>query len=223
MKQLSRSAQVYDIRTKYGATSTILIEYLMELKIEIDIPLATALLYAIRSDTQDLGREATQADILAIEKLYPIANKRMLSLIQRGRVPKVYFSMLAKALKNAIICGNAIVTHLGSIDNPDMIGEVADLLLREDKTVWTMCTGIFEERFLLSIRTSDQNNRADKVIKLVVGRKGSGGGHLTYSGGQIPLKNLKRIKTNQLEEKLEKKFLKIIGIDESKKESLIDF
>ena len=71
------------------------------------------------------GREATQADISAIEILYPIANKRMLSQIQRGSVPKEYFRMLSEALQNAIVCGNSILTHIGQINNPDMIGEVA--------------------------------------------------------------------------------------------------
>ncbi len=96
----SRGVAFTDIREHYGATSTILWEYLREVKIKPDMPIATALLYGIRSDTQDLGREATKADIEAIGSLYPLANKRMLSQIQQGRVPSAYYQMLATALNN---------------------------------------------------------------------------------------------------------------------------
>ncbi len=211
-RSTTRLCEFYDVRREYGATSTILLEYLQQAELVPDVPLATALLYAIRSDTQDLGREATQADIRAIEFLFPIANKRMLSEIQRGSVPKEYFRMLSEALQNARIYGQSIVTHIGQINNPDMIGEVADLFLREDETNWTMCTGFFESKLLLSIRTSQEQNRADKAVKFIVARKGTGGGHLTYAGGQVPLKKDSESERRKLKRQIERKFLQVIGM-----------
>jgi nanoRNase/pAp phosphatase (c-di-AMP/oligoRNAs hydrolase) len=152
----TRAAPFTDIRRSYGATSTILVEYLIEAGITPDPPLATALLYGIRSDTQDLGRECSRYDIEAIEFLYPFANKRMLGIIQRGKVPRVYYQMLADALRNARVQGPAVITELGDIDNPDMIAEVADLLLREDETTWSMCTGYWNNKLLISLRTSEE-------------------------------------------------------------------
>ncbi len=217
----TRSVQLTDIRSGFGATSTILSEYLHEAQITPDIPLATALLYGIRSDTQDLGREATRADIEAIEWLYPLANKRMLSEIQRGSVPKEYFQMLAEALKNARIYGNAIVTSLGQNDNPDMIGEVADLLLRDDKTTWTMCMGSFKGKILISLRTTDENNRAETIIRRLVARRGTSGGHQTYAGGQIPLKQDTPAEFKRMEKQLRRKFVCLIGADEHQAVKLI--
>ena len=112
MKRQTRSAKFFDVRSKCGATSTILLEYLLMLNIEIDMHLATAMLYAIRSDTQDLGRDSTRADIQALTDLYAIANKRMLSQIQRGKVRRDYYRMLSDALNNAEVYDNAIVTNL---------------------------------------------------------------------------------------------------------------
>jgi nanoRNase/pAp phosphatase (c-di-AMP/oligoRNAs hydrolase) len=185
------------------------------------MPLATALLYAIRSDTQDLGREATQVDITAIELLYPLANKRMLSEIQRGSVPKEYFRMLSEALQNARVCSDAIFTHIGQINNPDMIGELADLFLREDQTHWTMCTGFFEGRLLISIRTSQEQNRADRAIKRIVSRRGTGGGHLTYAGGQIPLKKDTGTERRKLKKQIERKFLRATGMSQANSSRLL--
>jgi len=213
IRRQTRMVPFTDVRSGYGATSTILIEYLIEAGITPDTPLATALLYGIRSDTQDLGREAARADVEGIEFLYPFANKRMLSIIQRGKVPRVYYQMLADALRNARVQGRAIITELGDIDNPDMIAEVADLLLREDETTWTMCTGYWRDKLLISIRTSEESNLAEKVIRHMVARRGTGGGHLTYAGGQIPLTKGTKKERDELERQIERRFLDAVGVN----------
>lgn len=223
IKKMTRSSSFYDIRARYGAASTILVEYLVLANIEIEMPLATALLYAIRSDTQDLGREACNADIEAITHLFPIANKRMLSRIQRGSVPGKYFVMLASALKNAQVYEDTIITELGDISNPDIIGEVADLLLRHDGIEWVMASGVFNDKFLISIRTNDEKKRADQAIEKIVNKIGTGGGHLTYAGAQVPLDDQKSLKDIPKIEKIVKnKFLKITGNQKTKGRRLTD-
>ena len=223
IKKTTRSSKFYDVRVHYGATSTILAEYLTLAGIEIEMPLATALLYAIRSDTQDLGREACNADVGAITQLFPIANKRMLSRIQRGSVPGEYFVMLANALKNAHVYEDTIITELGDIDNPDMIAEVADLLLRHDGIEWVMSSGVFNDKLLISIRANDEKKRADLAIKKIVSRIGTGGGHLTYAGAQVPLGDQKSLKNIPKTEKIVRnRFLKIAGHYKSKGRRLID-
>jgi nanoRNase/pAp phosphatase (c-di-AMP/oligoRNAs hydrolase) len=169
------------------------------------------LLYGVRSDTQDFGRESSRADIDAIEFLYPFANNRMIGEIQRGKVPRVYYQMLADALRNARAQGPAIITELGDVDNPDMIAEVADLLLREDETTWTMCTGYWNNKMVISLRTSEENNLAGKVVRHMVARKGTGGGHQTYAGGQIPLVKGTKTEREEIERYVEERFLEAIG------------
>ncbi|MBN1795105.1 MAG: bifunctional oligoribonuclease/PAP phosphatase NrnA [Sedimentisphaerales bacterium] len=212
IRNATRSARFFDVRSKYGATATIILEYLKHAEVKIDIKLATALLYGIRSDTQDLGRDATKADIKAIEYLYPFANKRMLSEILRGSVPKEYFGMLSDALRNAVVYKSAVITHLGNISNPDMIGEMADLLLREDETFWTMCTGIFQGKMLVSIRTLDDKISAEVVMKSIVKGYGTGGGHPAYAGGQISLGGKTKLSRKKLEEMIQERFLRTVGI-----------
>jgi nanoRNase/pAp phosphatase (c-di-AMP/oligoRNAs hydrolase) len=221
IRRHTRMVTFTDIRSDYGATSTILAEYLLEAGITPETPLATALLYGIRSDTQDLGREASRHDIEGIEFLYPYANNRMLGVIQRGKVPRVYYQMLADALRNARVQRPAIITDLGDIDNPDMIAEVADLLLREDETSWTMCTGTWNDKLLISIRTSEESNLAEKVIRRVVARKGTGGGHLTYAGGQIPLTDKTRDRRGELIRHIQAKFTEVIGAETAEATQLV--
>ena len=214
-------AKLVDIRKAYGATSTILLEYMREAAIIPEKHLATAIIYAIRSDTQDLGQQATQAEIQAMQYLYPLANLRMLSQIQRGRVQPAYFPILAKALQSACIYDTCIISSLGEIEIPDMVGEVADLLLRDDRALWTLCYGFCQGKMLLSLRTSQVAEQADKVIRRLVARRGTGGGHETMAGGQIPLQQGTRLEHSRLENIIRHRLLQMLKVEQCDMERLV--
>jgi len=209
----TRAAAFRDVRRRYGATSTILHEYLREAGIVPEAPLATALLYGIRSDTQDLGREATRADVDAYETLYPLANKRMLGTIQRGEVPSAYFRLLAAAIERARLCGRSMYCELGDVDNADMIAEVADLLLRHEDADWSLCWGYHEGRALLSVRTIAGAPDAASVVRRLVSRRGTGGGHQTMAGGQVTLRDDSAAARRRLDRLIRQRFLRVTGAE----------
>ena len=214
IRRETRSARFTDIRSRYGATSTILHEYLREAGIEIPPPLATALVYGIRSDTQDLGRESTRADIDAFLDLYPHANAKVLGRIVSAPLPKSYFSKLREAISNATIHGARIVSYLGELDSKEMVAETADLLLRVEGMRWSMCLGTIEGWLHVSIRSADREPpHAGKVARNLGGRRGFGGGHQSLAAAQIPLPieltGKKGVK--KLVDGLTKRFLKATG------------
>src|SRR5438034_7700520 len=61
----SGNAPFEDVRTRYGATATILTEYMITADERISERLATALLYGIKSDTLMLSRRVTDDDLQA--------------------------------------------------------------------------------------------------------------------------------------------------------------
>jgi nanoRNase/pAp phosphatase (c-di-AMP/oligoRNAs hydrolase) len=221
VKRLTRSCPFIDIRSRYGATCTILLEYMNQAGMLPDTAVATAMLYAIKSDTQDLGRDATRTDVDAIIQLYPLANKRMLGEIQRGRVDKNYFKLLSTALRNARVYDQAVIVELGNLENPDMIAEIADLLIRQDHIVWSMSYGIVRGTMNISLRTTQDQLPADKVIKLLVAKRGTGGGHFSYAGGQIPLRESSDQYLRLLEKAVRTKFLKLVGASRDNPQKLI--
>jgi len=222
IRRATRSARFTDIRSRYGATSTILHEYLKAAKIEIPIPLATALVYGIRSDTQDLGRESTRADIDAFLDLYPSANAKVLGRIVAAPLPRSYFSKLRIAIDNAVIYGDRIVSFLGALDSPEMVAEAADLLLRVEAMRWSMCLGVIDGWLHVSLRSSDREQHAGTVARNLGGRRGFGGGHGTLAAAQIPLpmelsdgRQVSRVVTG-----VTKRFLKATGADSQPGEPL---
>lgn len=223
VRRLTRSSPYTDIRRRYGATSTILFEYLQTLELEPDRPVATGLLYGIRSDTQDLGREACQADIHAHLKLYPLANQRILARIQNASVSRDYFRALADGLRSAVVAGKGIFCPLVNPGEAEMVSEIADLLLRYDGCSWVLVCGLDPEghRLLLSLRgQQDGDDEAGKVIRRIIGAHGSGGGHGSMAGGQIALtgKNAEEIMKD-----MERRFFRFVAGKKSEPGPLIDY
>jgi len=173
-----------DLRDMYGATSTILTEYLRESKLVIEHKIATALFYGISAETQDLGREATAADVEASHFLYPFTNKRRLAKIENARVPRAYFRVFTEAVDRAVLYDKVVVSILGELQYPDMVAEVADLLLRLDEAEWAVALGVYNGALHCSVRTTDRDINAGDLLQRVLGSK-SAGGHDMIAGGRI--------------------------------------
>jgi len=213
IRRETRSARFTDIRSRYGATSSMLYEYLKVARIEIPTPLATAMVYGIRSDTQDLGREGTRADLDAFLDLYPLANARALGRIVQAPLPRNYYSKLRVALDQSTVYGSRIVSFLGKLDSQEMVAEAADLLLRAEDVNWAMCLAVIDDWLHLSLRTTDRDRHAGRIARNLGGRRGFGGGHQALAAAQIPLpaKNSSGRETSALVRAITKRFLKATG------------
>ncbi|MGH7362163.1 MAG: DHH family phosphoesterase [Candidatus Methylomirabilales bacterium] len=212
LRRQTRQVPFRDIRRGYGATSTILTQYLRAAGISPESRLATALFYAIQSETQDLGREASQADVEAALYLYPFTNRRLLPRIEYSRVPPEYFRALGRVLKNAVIHDGVVVSRLGELEYPDMVAEMADLLLRLEGAQWAICLGTYGEDLFVSLRTSEGDANAGAFIRKAVGRIGAAGGHGMMAGGRIPLKDQGVKAVAKFEERLIRRFLRALKV-----------
>jgi nanoRNase/pAp phosphatase (c-di-AMP/oligoRNAs hydrolase) len=174
-----------DIRPHLGATSTIVLQYLRELNIPLHTSLATALFYAIRSETRDLGREATAAERDAYLFLIPLVDHHLMFRIQQPKLPRQYYEALDLALRRAETWGDIITVNLGVIGYPDLVAEIADLLLDYEGAQFVLCCGRFGKQVFVSIRTEPSQRRAGALMRQLVGTEGASGGHGTTAGGRL--------------------------------------
>jgi len=181
----SAQARWCDIRPQLGATSTIVLQYLRELNIPLHTSLATALFYAIRSETRDLGREATAAEREAYLFLIPMVDHHLMFRIQQPKLPSQYYEALDRALRMAQVWGDIITVNLGVIAYPDLVAEVADLLLDYEGAQFVLCCGRFGKQIYLSMRTEPSQRRAGELMRQLIGGDGSSGGHGTTAGGRL--------------------------------------
>jgi len=181
----SAQAPWCDIRSELGATSTILVEYLRALGVPLDTPLATALFYALRAETRDLGREATHSERQAYLFLFPLVDFHLLSRISQPKVPREHFAALDKALRSAQVWGDLVTVDMGPIAYPDLVAEVADLLLACEGARFVLCSGLYANQVYLSLRTEPSESRAGTLMRQLIGQEGAAGGHGTMAGARL--------------------------------------
>jgi len=175
-----------DIRESYGATATLAYEYLLARNLKVDEPLATALYYAIRTETSDMGRGAAKADRAVYLKLHSKINWDLLHQIVHSRVSADYFVMMKEAVERAQRYGQALVVDLGPTRHSDFVAEVADSFMRLADINWVLVWGWLENRIVFSIRNNVHEPHVGLMARRLVRDLGSAGGHRHMAGGQVP-------------------------------------
>lgn len=199
------------IDTEIGATATFLVEQIINAGLDIPSDLATALSYAIRSETQDLGREAGARDIRAYLNVLPLASMRKLAHVIHPKLPRAYFTTLGVALHRAKMYRNIVCTHIGEVPYPEIVAEMADFLLNHERISWSLCTGRYQGSLYLSLRSANTGAKAWHMLRLMVPEKNSAGGHDTFAGGKINLKDGTPQDMEKWEQRLSLRFLSILG------------
>jgi nanoRNase/pAp phosphatase (c-di-AMP/oligoRNAs hydrolase) len=174
-----------DIRPEFGATATIVYNYLRESRIPLDKMLATAFLYALKSETRDLGREAGDDEREAYVELMRQADFERLYAITNPKLGREHFVAVDRALRAAVVWGELLAINLGPLDYPDLVAEVADLMLPYEKARWVLCVGQHQGSVYLSMRTDLTTASAGSLIRRVVGARGAAGGHGMVAGGRL--------------------------------------
>ncbi len=199
------------VRPELGALATLLIEWLDHLEFEIPTNLATALAYAISSESQNLNREVHQRDIDAYLRVYSKANLKKLAQIIMPQLPRQYYISVAKTLRNAVTYKNLLCAHLGEIDTAEIVAEMADFLVRHERISWSFCTGRFKGQLILSLRSRNSNAEAGNLVKKLVGNAKTVGGHGMSAGGFVEITRMKNDDIELLENRLRKEFAVLLN------------
>ena len=184
-------AVIRDIRPAYGATSTILCEYLRAAEVELRPRLATALAYGIKSDTQLLGRETSRHDMAAFAYLHAAQSPALLRRIERPALPEDALRALGRALSRSQVKDGMHILWLGNV-REDVIPQVADLALQAEGADWAIAAGIVDKDLVFSVRNVGYVRAAGETVRAVVEGMGLGGGHRSMAKGIIPLKAFRR-------------------------------
>ena len=191
-EQFNYKSHIRDIRPGYGATSTILLEYLLSCGSSIGTRLATAMLYGIKTDTFSLSREVNEWDVEAFSYLYPLANHNLMRRIERPELPPAALDALSLGLKNRRVIDKVAFVHLGRVEREDLIPQMADFSLSFEGIEWAFVSGIYEANYIISVRNVGYVRAAGRVLKEAFGHIGSAGGHASMAKAIIPLAEFSR-------------------------------
>lgn len=217
-----RGIPYVDIRAGVGATCTIVASYLNEQGIVPSSDVATALFYGIESEISGYPREACRLDDQTLRQLYPRADQDKLARIRYAPLPLAYFEALLQALQDTFIYDDRLIlSWADELPQPELAGEIADLLMRLEGIEWSLCAGVYEDRLILSLRTAHARGRAGALLQQVVGDLGTAGGHDRRAGGAIPLSSRSASAVEKLCSVLRKRLLQALKIDECRGQRLV--
>jgi nanoRNase/pAp phosphatase (c-di-AMP/oligoRNAs hydrolase) len=202
-----------DIRPNVAASATIASSYLREQKLRPHEKLATALLYAIRTETRGAETHYTRLDRRVVSWLSKLADPADLAEIENAPLSRAYFADLVLALQCTDVYDETALCFLPRAQGAEIIGEVADLLVRCDQIRHVLCAAVIGEDLLLSVRTDKNAGNAADLVQALLHGFGQGGGHQHRAGGKITGAGKSALDIERLHDKLRTRWLAVCGFD----------
>lgn len=180
-------APLTDIRPKYGATCTMLTEYLQHQLIRPPKLLASALVYGIKADTQNFQRKFIDADINAFKYLSKYADHTLITRIVRSEYHLEWMRYFSRAFYNLRRIGTGLTAHLGKVQSPDILVVVADFFMRVHSISWDAVSGVFGDKLVVIFRGDGIRKDMGKFAASHFADMGSAGGHKGAARAEVPL------------------------------------
>ncbi len=192
-----------DVRTSYGAASTIFVEYFDEISdsggrgngFDNSSELTTGLLYGIQSDTNHLTNGCSRADFDACASLYGNIDEDLLDRIANPQVSDDVLQIKAKAITEKRIEGPFAICDVGEIGNVDAIPQAADELMHLEGITAVVVYGEKDRTIHVSGRSRDDRVHMGETLRHAVNDipMAGAGGHARMGGGQISIDHMEGI------------------------------
>jgi nanoRNase/pAp phosphatase (c-di-AMP/oligoRNAs hydrolase) len=186
-EQPGYTAVFKDVRPEYGSTSTILTEHLRAVDVNISERTATAMLYAIKSDTLFFNRQANRVDIEAFSYLYPLADAALIRKMEGAEITPERLDYVLRAHSSGSLVDQVFCAFLGSLAREDFVPYVADFFLQLEGVKWTAIAGIVNDSLVLSVRNLGYSKNAGEFARRYFSELGSAGGHRAMAKAVVPL------------------------------------
>jgi nanoRNase/pAp phosphatase (c-di-AMP/oligoRNAs hydrolase) len=196
-------APFLDIRPSYGATASILTEYLRAARIKPSVKLATGLYHAIKTDTNAFKGQTVIEDVRAFQYLFRYINIHLARKIEQADLRLDFLKYFKTALQTMRLRKGRVFVHLGPVVNPDICVIIADFFMRIVSVTWSIVSGTCDKKLIVIFRNDGIRKNAGNVAKKGFGQFGSAGGHKNMARAEIALSDLSK----QVDHRDEKKLL----------------
>jgi nanoRNase/pAp phosphatase (c-di-AMP/oligoRNAs hydrolase) len=187
-EQPGYTAVFKDIRADYGSTSTILTEHLRAVDVNISERTATAMLYAIKSDTLFFNRSTNRVDLEAFSYLYPLSDAALIRKMEGAEITLERLDFVLKAFKGGTLSDQVFSAFLGALPREDFIPYVADFYLQLEDVKWTVIGGIVNDSLVVSVRNLGYMKNAGEFVRRFFADIGSAGGHRAMAKAVVPMR-----------------------------------
>lgn len=187
-----------DIREEVGACSSIIASYYYDLGIKPSLEVATALVYGIMTDTDNLTRNNNKEDVDMFYWLYAMADFSKIKDLRMNEIGKDDIFAYAKALQNIEIYGHVGFIHIEEC-NDSLLGTISDMVYTIEGVSIVISYAKRSDGIKFSIRSGMKEIRANKLVKYILIDHGIGGGHDEMAGGFIQKKDMNFLHNRDLD------------------------
>jgi nanoRNase/pAp phosphatase (c-di-AMP/oligoRNAs hydrolase)/copper chaperone CopZ len=181
-----------DVRPDYGSTSTILTEHLRAVDVNISERTATAMLYAIKSDTLFFSRHTNRVDLDAFSYLYPLADAALIRKMEGAEITLERLEYVLRAHRGGTLTDQVFCAFLGQSPREDFIPYVADFFLQVEDVKWTVVAGIVKDLMVISVRNLGYSKNAGEFVRRFFSGIGSAGGHRAMAKAVVPIQSFRK-------------------------------
>ena len=205
-----------NIEEKLGANSTIMTRYLRFYGIKPDPPLATALLYGIKSDTMGFTRNTTPEDMEAVAFLSPLIDLNLLKEIETPPMSSETLDIIGRAIRNREIRGSYLASFVDFINDRDALPQAAEVMLQLEGVDTVLVAGICDGKAHISSRSRDPRVNLGLLLQKAFGK--NAGGHSTMAAGSIELgifgmTSDKKALLKVTSDAIKKRFFSVVGAE----------
>ena len=186
--------RLVDVRPQVGACSTIIAEYYVENKITIPKPVATALLYGIFMDTDNLTRGVSELDINMFYHLYNQSDIELITALKGNQITQRDLKDYARAFDNVEVYGEIGFLYLES-GNDSLLGASSDIVVTIAGVNVVVAYSPRGDGIKFSTRSINNAIKANGLVRHILEGVGFGGGHDSMAGGFLPKKNFDQNKS----------------------------
>jgi len=174
-----------DIRSSYGACSTIIYTYYKQIGKNIPKDVATALIIGLNVDTAQLTRGVSEEDVNAFHSLYLEANIPLVNSILRNNIKIKDLNFYKFLLNNIKFDSTVAFCYFEDGCNQNLLGILGDFVLSLDEIDFVILCAKNNGVINFSIRNEKSKLSAADIIKDALKGIGFGGGHTDMAGGII--------------------------------------
>jgi nanoRNase/pAp phosphatase (c-di-AMP/oligoRNAs hydrolase) len=215
-------APFVDIRADVAASASIVASYLREQGVCPGPKLATAMLYAVRSETCAYESHYSALDRSILPWLMETGEPELLAEIENAPLQRSYYGDLLLALQSTFFYNDVAVCFLPRADGAEIVGEVADLLIRCQTIHKVLCGAAIDGNLLLSARTQHVQDSAVGMIRETLEGIGGSGGHSHRAGGKITNVGTSAGRIEKVCKRVRDRWLKVCDVPPESGSRLID-
>ncbi len=178
----------YDLRPEAGACSSIIGQYILDLRIDkIPENVATALLIGIYIDTFRLSRKTTQMDVRIVDKMFPYVNMELLGFLTINNINLQDLDKFKHSIKNLKIINDIGIVQANTVKTHHLLAIICDFFMQLRELNLVIGYSIKKNKISISVRNEIKKYNASKIAGKITENIGSGGGHNSMAAGIVDL------------------------------------